>query len=142
MRKSGFILIHVVEPDLFNSTLASSTSRSVVEDRLATGRHFEANPDDGRLAPGHDQPWGQVFVKDQGAAVCDNVTFFFNFDVVECYDCFYLNSFITDSKFVFTQRQGPPCCAGSSANSGSGKDKYFMYLSFDNTLTNPYLNPE
>lgn len=131
----------VIEQGIFNSSPASSTV-SLLEARLATGRNFEANPDDGRLAPGHDQPWGQVFVKDQQATVCDNVTFFFNFDVVECYDCFFLNSFISDSKFVFTQRQGPPCCAGSSANSGSGKDKYFMYLSFDNTLTNPYLNPD
>jgi len=126
---------------MFYSVPASSTV-SLLEDRLATGRNFDANPEDGRLAPGHDQPWGQVFVKDLSASVCDNVTFFFNFDVVECYDCFYLNSFISDSKFVFTQRQGPPCCAGSSANSGSGKDKYFMYLSFDNMLTNPYLNPD
>jgi hypothetical protein len=123
-------------PGVYTSTFGA------LEGRLATGRNFEANPDDGRLAPGHDQPWGQVFVKDQNATVCDNVTFFFNFDVVECYDCFYLNSFITDSKFTFQERQGPPCCAGSSATSGNGKDKYFMYLSFDNMLTNPYLNPE
>jgi len=123
-------------PGVYSSTFGA------LEGRLATGRNFDANPDDGRLAPGHDQPWGQVFVKDQNASVCDNVTFFFNFDVVECYDCFYLNSFITDSKFTFQERQGPPCCAGSSATAGSGKDKYFMYLSFDNMLSNPYLNPE
>jgi hypothetical protein len=124
----------------FYSSPASSTF-NLLQARLATGRHFDANPEDFRLAPGHDQPWGQVFVKDLNAAVCDNVTFFFNFNVVECYDCLYLNSFISDSKFTFTQRQGPPCCAGSSANTGSGKDRYFMELSFDNTLTNPYLDP-
>jgi len=123
-------------PGLYTSTFGA------IEGRLDTGRNIDANPEDGRLAPGHDQPWGQVFVKDQNVTVCDNVTFFFDFEVVECYDCFYLNSFISDSKFTFTERQGPPCCAGSSATSGSGKDKYFMYLSFDNMLSNPYLNPE
>jgi len=121
---------------------AASSTFNTLQARLATGRHFQANPEDDRLAPGHDQPWGQVFVKDSNGAVCDNVTFFFDFEVVECYDCFYLSSFISDSKFTYTQKQGPPCCAGSSANTGSGKDKYFMYLSFDNTIQNSYLNPE
>jgi len=129
-------LIGKFYPGVYTSTFGE------LEGRLATGRNFEANPEDDRLAVGHDQPWGQVFVKDQNATVCDNVTFFFNFDVVECYDCFYLNSFISDSKFTFQERQGPPCCAGSSATTGNGKDKYFMYLSFDNMLTNPYLNPD
>jgi hypothetical protein len=110
--------------------------------RLDTGRNFDANPDDGRLAVGHDQPWGQVFVKDQNGAVCDNVTFFFRFYVQECYDCFYLNSFISDAKFAFKDKAGPPCCAGTTANSASGKDRYFMWIDFDNTIQNPYLDPE
>ena len=53
----------------------------------------------------------EVFVKDQDAMVADNVTFFFNFEVVECYDCFYLNSFITDTKFTF-KRGGPSVLRG------------------------------
>ncbi len=110
--------------------------------RLDTGRNYDANPLDGRLALGHDQPWGQVFVQDKNATVCDNVTFFFNFYVQECYDCFYLNSFITDSKFVFKNKSGPPCCAGTTANQASGKDRYFMEVSFDNTINNSYLDPD
>jgi hypothetical protein len=108
--------------------------------RLDTGRNYDANPEDFRLAVGHDQPWGQVFVKDKNGAVCDNVTFFFSFDVEECYDCFYLNSFISDSKFAFQPKSGPPCCAGTTANNASGKDRYFMFLGFDNTYENQYLN--
>jgi hypothetical protein len=121
-------------------TPGTSLSTDSLIYRLDTGRNFAANPEDFRLAPGHDQPWGQVFVKDRNATVCDNVTFFFSFEVQECYDCFYLNSFITDSKFAFVAKSGPPCCAGTSANNASGKDRYFMFLGFDNTYNNQYLN--
>jgi hypothetical protein len=74
------------------------------------------------------------------------VTFFFAINVEECYDCFYLNSFITDATFKFKDAQqvtdGPPCCAGTipSGLSGNGKDRYYMTLSFDNTQNNPYLS--
>ena len=116
---------------------------------LATGRHFLPNPISGRWPPGHHQPWGQIFVKDPGKApwsasnpLCENVTFFFSITVEECYDCFYLNSFISDSKFKFVQGSGSgiPCCDVLESLQGSGKDKYYMTLSFDNTLNNPYLN--
>jgi hypothetical protein len=76
---------------------------------------------------------------------CENVTFFFSFKVIECYDCFYLNSFISDTTFSFkpghTVVQGPPCCSGSvpSQLGGQGKDSYYMTLVFDNTQNNPYL---
>jgi hypothetical protein len=141
----------VTNNPLFNATIGdngigtftpgTSLSTESLDYRLDTGRNFAANPEDGRLAPGHDQPWGQVFVKDRNATVCDNVTFFFTFDVQECYDCFYLNSFISDAKFAFQAKAGPPCCAGTTANNASGKDRYFMFLGFDNTyITNPYLN--
>jgi hypothetical protein len=76
---------------------------------------------------------------------CDNVTFFFKFTVVECYDCFYLNSFVTDATFSTSPGStvsGPPCCGGSpGAIIGSGKDQYYMTMQFDNTQVNPYLNP-
>ena len=113
--------------------------------RFATGRNMTNNPTDGALPPGHNQPWGQIFVKESDAkgnvTLCENVSFFFAIRVQECYDCFYLNSFISDATFKFTEKNGPPCCAGSAVTSGSGKDKYYMTLQFDNTLNNPYLNP-
>jgi hypothetical protein len=113
--------------------------------RLAAGRNSQPNPLNGALPPGHNQPWGQFFVKTYNSkgevTACDNVSFFFAIQVQECYDCFYLNSFISDSKFVFKGKQGPPCCAGSSVTDGSGKDRYYMTLQFDNTINNPYLNP-
>jgi len=120
--------------------------------RLATGRHFLAVPEgyatEGNWPPGHHQPWGQIFVKDTQRGICDNVTFFFAITVQECYDCFYLNSFVTDTKFVIKpggdQQDGPPCCSVFVAEqlSGSGLDRYYMSLSFDNTFNNPYLNDE
>ncbi len=114
--------------------------------RLATGRSMTNNPINGALPPGHNQPWGQIFVKESDTrgfvTLCENVSFFFALQVQECYDCFYLNSFITDTTFRFTERNGPPCCAGSSITTGSGKDRYYMTLQFDNTLNNPYLNPD
>jgi len=129
--------------------------------RLATGRHFlpvpwlDPNtdtpyPTTGEYPPGHMQPWGQVFVKDPGASgfsadspLCENVTFFFCFSVEECYDCFYLNSFISDANFTTKQgtQSGPPCCTAPDFLLGKGTDKYYMTMSFDNTQSNPYLNP-
>jgi hypothetical protein len=118
--------------------------------KLANGRHFLPNPVSGTWPPGHHQPWGQIFVKDPGKApftvsnpLCENVTFFFSITVQECYDCFYLNSFISDSKFKFVAGSGSglPCCGVLESLQGNGKDKYYMTLSFDNTLNNPYLNP-
>lgn len=94
------------------------------------------------------QPWGQIYVKDPGASgfsasspLCENVTYFFALSVEECYDCFYMNSFISDAKFT-TQKNpgaGPICCNAGSALFGSGKDRYYLTLSFDNTENNPYL---
>jgi hypothetical protein len=118
--------------------------------RLANGRHILPNPISGTWPVGHHQPWGQIFVKDPGKApwsvanpLCENVTFFFSITVQECYDCFYLNSFISDSKFKFVAGSGSglPCCSVLESLQGSGKDKYYMTLSFDNTFNNPYLNP-
>jgi hypothetical protein len=117
--------------------------------KLATGRHFRPNPLNGLWPPGHHQPWGQIYVKDPGAAghsttdpLCVNVTFFFGFTVQECYDCYFLNSFITDSKFTYKSNtsQGPPCCGVPTDLTGSGKDLYYLTLNFDNTSNNPYLN--
>jgi hypothetical protein len=112
--------------------------------RLATGRHFAPNPITGGWPPGHHQPWGQIFVKDSAQALCENVTFFFSLTVQECYDCFYLNSFISDSKFTFKNgsQSGPPCCGVPTSLTGNGKDYYYLSLSFDNTDNNPYLNTE
>ena len=130
--------------------LASTIEGTFV--RLATGRHFLAVPEgyatEGNWPPGHHQPWGQIFVKDAQKNLCDNVTFFFAITVQECYDCFYLNSFVTDTKFVLKkgteQQEGPPCCSTyiESTLTGSGIDRYYMSLSFDNTFNNPYLNNE
>lgn len=117
--------------------------------RLATGRHYEVNPTTGAWPPGHQQPWGQIYVKDPGKAgysasnpLCENVTFFFAITVEECYDCFYLNSFISDATFKFSSSTsgGPPCCDVPENLTGSGRDRYYMTMSFDNTLNNPYLN--
>jgi len=112
--------------------------------RLATGRNMTNNPITGGMPPGHNQPWGQIYVKTYDSKgntiLCDNVSFFFVIQVQECYDCFYLSSFITDTTFKLTESKGPPCCAGSSVTVGSGKDKYYMTLQFDNTYNNPYLN--
>jgi hypothetical protein len=122
---------------------------------LATGRHILPVPEGydttGAWPPGHHQPWGQIYVKDPGKAgysasnpFCENVTFFFAIMVEECYDCYYLNSFITDTSFNFKQNSvsGPPCCGVPESLLGNGKDKYYMQLSFDNTSNNPYLNPQ
>jgi hypothetical protein len=121
---------------------------------LANGRHYQVNPINGDLPVGHFQPWGQIFIKDPAAKgysidapLCVNVTYFFNLQVHECYDCFYLSSYITDSTFtektISQTGGGPaPCCTGSafSALVGKGKDQYYLTLSFDDTVHNPYLN--
>lgn len=127
--------------------------------RLDTGRHFLTVPYDvnadsdyattGEYPPGHMQPWGQIYVKDpghkdtSGNPLCENVTFFFYLAVQECYDCFYLNSFISDA--IFTTKQGaqvgPPCCTSPVFLLGKGVDKYYLTLAFDNTINNSYLNP-
>lgn len=119
--------------------------------RLATGRHFEEVPEGyatwGAWPPGHHQPWGQIFIKDPGkytsTIICDNVTYFFSITVQECYDCFYLSSFISDATFTYksASQSGPPCCSVPESLLGKGKDVYYMTLSFDNTLNNPFLNP-
>jgi hypothetical protein len=96
------------------------------------------------------QPWGQIFVHDPGAAgatvdapLCENVTFFFDLEVEECYDCFYMNSFISDANFTEKagSQNGPPCCSSPGILLGKGTDKYYLSLSFDNTENNSYLNP-
>jgi len=131
--------------------------------RLDTGRHFlpvpwasyNENSDvgtpyatTGEYPVGHMQPWGQVYVKDpghkdsSGNPLCENVTFFFDFEVQECYDCFYLSSFISDATFKNNNgtQSGPPCCTSSGFLTGKGTDRYYMTLDFDNTVNNSYLN--
>jgi hypothetical protein len=129
--------------------------------RLDTGRHFlpvpwidytdeTFLPTTGQYPPGHMQPWGQIYVKDpghkdsDGNPLCENVTFFFYLAVQECYDCFYLNSFISDATFktqTGNQNGLPPCCSSPSFLLGKGVDKYYLSLSFDNTINNSFLNP-
>ncbi len=132
--------------DGFDSSLDDTDTTDGDNIRLATGRNMTNNPINGALPPGHNQPWGQIFVQDTDArgnvTLCENVSFFFAIQVQECYDCFYLNSFISDTTFKFTEKNGPPCCAGSSITTGNGKDRYYITLQFDNTLNNPYLNPD
>lgn len=129
---------------LINDNSGFDSTLSGIVPRPATGRHFEANPDTGGWPPGHHQPWGQIFVQDPGKSplLCENVTFFFAITVQECYDCFYLNSFISDATFKFSNATsgGPPCCDVPQNLTGNGKDSYYMTLSFDNTLNNPYLD--
>jgi hypothetical protein len=94
------------------------------------------------------QPWGQIYVHDpshkdaDGNPLCENVTFFFYLAVEECYDCFYLSSFISDATFkvIPGAASGPPCCTSPDTLSGHGVDKYYLSLSFDNTENNSYLN--
>ena len=116
---------------------------------LGTGRHLLPNPINGLWPAGHHQPWGQIFVKDPGKSgfsstdpLCENVTFFFAITVEECYDCFYLNSFISTATFTYKAGSitGVPCCGVPENLLGNGTDKYYMSLTFDNTANNPYLN--
>jgi hypothetical protein len=108
----------------------------------------------GEYPVGHMQPWGQVYIYDPAAPgfttadpLFENVTFFFCFSVEECYDCFYLSSFISQATFktktTNPSQSGPPCCTipSSSLLTGNGVDKYYMSMTFDNTQENPYLNP-
>ena len=139
--------------------------------QLPNGRHFQSVPEYqwdmqndsydidtpadfiGKFPTGHQQPWGQIFVKDPASRAwndvsydavtpfCENVTFFFAITVQECYDCYYLNSFISDATFNFKGTASPvPCCGGTSVMLGKGVDKYYMTMSFDNTVNNPYIN--
>jgi hypothetical protein len=131
--------------------------------QLDTGRHFlpvpwaayssgtatgVPYPTTGEYPVGHMQPWGQVYVKDpghkdtSGNPLCENVTFFFDFEVQECYDCFYLSSYITDATFKNNSgtQVGPPCCTSSGFLTGKGTDRYYMTLDFDNTVNNSFLN--
>jgi hypothetical protein len=151
------------------ATFVDTSSRTSISDninenaQLDTGRHFlpvpfQDDPNSDVLTPlattgefpvGHMQPWGQIYVKDPGHKdsagdnLCENVTFFFFFAVEECYDCFYLSSFISDATFkdVNGTQSGPPCCTAPGFLTGRGVDKYYMSLSFDNTIENEYLNP-
>jgi hypothetical protein len=125
---------------------------------LANGHHMLLNNTDpvnftgNDLYPvGHNQPWGQIFIKDTGKSgysvldpLCENVTYYFAFSVEECYDCFYMNSFVSDATFTISQpgQAGPPCCGALSTLIGHGKDRYYLTLSFDNTANNPYLNTD
>jgi hypothetical protein len=150
-----------------NTSIANSGDSTFVT--LANGRHFALNPDaaDATTSPnsipgagvvsagsaydsypvGHMQPWGQIYVQDPAGSgtvadpVCDNVTYFFALSVQECYDCFYMNSFVSDATFktVKGQSGGPLCCTAPSAWQGAGKDSYYLTLSFDNTINNPFL---
>ena len=123
-----------------STALANSFDSTYVA--LANGRHWDVNPLDGTLFPvGHLQPWGQIYVKDPVKGN-DNVTYFFAISVEECYDCFYLNSFVSDAAFTtkIGAQNGPPCCGTASTLVGKGKDRYYVTLSFDNSENNPYLN--
>jgi len=147
-----------------NTQIANSSDSTFLT--LANGRHFLLNPDadDSAAAQnpvpatdvtafnpvGHMQPWGQIYVQDPGqpgysvdAPYCENVTYFFALSVAECYDCFYMNSFISQATFktVLNATAGPPCCNAGSTVQGTGKDSYYLSLSFDNTQNNPYLYP-
>ena len=121
---------------------------------LPTGRHYATVPAQdstgkdvpadfvGRWPVGHHQPWGQFFIKDGTA--CDNVTPFFAITVQECYDCWFLNSFISDATFTYSTPAtgGAPCCGSPQDLMGKGKDRYYMTFSFDNTVNNPYFNAD
>ena len=96
---------------------------------------------------GLSEPWGQIWVEDTGQvdpvtglALCVNVTYFFDLQVQECYDCLYMNSFISDAKFKPGQVNGPPCCSPTFTQGGTGVDKYYLTLIFDNTENNPHLD--
>lgn len=100
---------------------------------------------EGQILPGKAQPLGWIFVRDQtgGGYVFVDVTRFFKIEVHECYDCFYLNSFITDTTLKFGATEGPPCCSGTSGMTKAfGKDRYYMCLEFDNTTWNEDVDGE
>jgi hypothetical protein len=133
----------------------TGNAKLVVEDGNWSG--FAANNTNGINLPngmntgfgaaGKQQPFAYIFLKD--GTNCINVSAFFAFQVRECYDCFYLNSFVTDSKFGFTTTTKvttipglPPCCNTTTNTTttvnanGNGTDKYYFTLVFDNTINN------
>jgi hypothetical protein len=133
-----------------STDIPNSTDSAFVT--MANGHHIQLNnAGSSTLYPvGHLQPWGQIFIKDTGKSgysvitpLCENVTYYFAMSVEECYDCFYMNSFVSDATFTRknAQHSGPVCCGTDSTLVGKGKDRYYLTLSFDNTINNPYLNP-
>jgi hypothetical protein len=143
---SGILDGSFTSDDTDSSTaIANSTDSAFVT--LDNGHHFlQTNPNvPGADFPvGHLQPWGQIFIQDSGKSasvlICENVTYFFAMTVEECYDCFYMNSFISTASFKVNTTSSPlPCCGNPSTLTGNGKDTYYMTLSFDNTENNPYL---
>jgi hypothetical protein len=130
-----------------STAIANSQDSSFVT--LDNGHHFLLNDFISNYPVGHMQPWGQIYVKDPANAhqdstvldpYCENVTYFFAMTVEECYDCFYMNSFISDATFkVESTTSALPCCGNPSTLVGKGKDRYYLSLSFDNTQNNPYL---
>jgi len=131
-----------------STAINNSTDSAFVT--LDNGHHFLLNTISGQYPVGHLQPWGQIFIQDPGLSDfsatdpdCENVTYFFAMTVEECYDCFYMNSFVSDATFTIKSaaQSGPPCCGVGSTLLGSGKDRYYLTLSFDNTENNPYLFP-
>jgi hypothetical protein len=134
----------------YTTVIGSSTNSLYAA--LPNGRSFETNPVYGENPIGHLQPWGQIYVKfaTKTNTIYDNVTYFFGLTVQECYDCLYLNSFVSDASFTFTKKttagsqSGPPCCSvppvTKTTMTGSGKDHYYLTLSFDDTVNNPYLD--
>ena len=132
-----------------STDIANSTDSSYVT--MANGHHLVVNeqPDKTLYPVGHLQPWGQIFIKDTAgrgtvtSPLCENVTYYFAMSVEECYDCFYMNSFVSDATFTpkAFAHNGPNCCGTDSTLLGKGKDRYYLTLSFDNTDNNPYLNP-
>jgi len=156
--------VNALETYLDNNSRTSISDGQDMYAQLDTGRHFLPVPlndtstqDDPGAAiatsyeypVGHMQPWGQIYVKDpghkdtSGNPLCENVTFFFFLEVEECYDCFYLSSFISDATFkdINGSQSGPPCCTAKGFLTGKGVDRYYLSLSFDNTINNSYLNP-
>jgi hypothetical protein len=136
----------------------TGNAKLVVEDGNWSG--FAANNTNGVNLPngmntglgaaGKQQPFAYIFLKD--GTNCINVSAFFAFQVRECYDCFYLNSFVTDSKYGFTTTTKittipglQPCCntvtniTTTINGSGNGTDKYYFTLVFDNTINNANL---
>lgn len=129
---------------------------------LANGRNYQLNPTNGAYPVGHFQPWGQIYIQDPAYVYtnglvtnrysadnpfCTNVTYFFNLTVQECYDCYYMNSFVSDAAFTVDKtpgiQTGPTNYSVLMTNSltGHGTDRYYLTLSFDDTQMNPYLNP-
>jgi len=128
-----------------DTTLANSLDSTFVV--LDSGRHMTNNPITGLFPVGNNEPWGQIFVQyydSAGDLTCENVTYFFAFQVSECFDCFYMNSFVSTATFTTKtgQQVGPPCCSVASALVGKGVDKYYLTLSFDDTINNPYLDDD